>query len=55
MASADLDPDEVNDIYHQPSFAEAFLDSIQVEDPNPNTGQTYPGFAVDVTPYLPDA
>ena len=37
---------DVNDLYPPPTLEEHYRNSIGFVDPNPNTGQTYPGFEV---------
>ncbi len=43
-----MSPDQVTAIYPRVSLDEAFTENASFNDPNPNTGQVYPGF--DVTP-----
>ncbi len=39
--------DQVNEVYPRPSLEESYLQSISFVDPNPATGQTFPGFKVE--------
>ena len=43
-----MSADQVTAIYPRVSLDEAFTENASFDDPNPNTGQVYPGF--DVTP-----
>ena len=41
----------VNAVFPRPSLAQSYLQSISFVDPNPETGQTFPGFEVVVPEY----
>ncbi|MFN2279818.1 MAG: multicopper oxidase domain-containing protein, partial [Candidatus Promineifilaceae bacterium] len=43
--------EEVNAVYPRPSLALSYMQSISFVDPNPETGQTFPGFDVSVPEY----
>jgi hypothetical protein len=43
--------EEVNAVYPRPSLALSYLQSISFVDPNPETGQTFPGFDIVVPEY----
>jgi hypothetical protein len=45
--------EQVNAIYPRPSIEIAYRQSMSFDDPNPGTGQSYPGFELEV-PVLKD-
>lgn len=53
VASHAMTEEQVNAIYPRPSPEIAYLQSMSFEDPNPGTGQSYPGFPLEV-PVLKD-
>jgi hypothetical protein len=53
VASHAMTEAEVNEIYPRPSVEVAYRQSMSFEDPNPGTGQTFPGFELTV-PVLKD-
>jgi FtsP/CotA-like multicopper oxidase with cupredoxin domain len=48
VASHDMTDDEVSAIYPRPSVETAYRQGLSFRDPNPSTGQAYPGFEIDV-------
>jgi len=44
---------EVNAIYPRPSLELGYRQSLSFDDPNPSTGQSFPGFELEV-PVLKD-
>jgi hypothetical protein len=48
VASFDATEEEVNAVYPRPSLETSYLQSISFVDPNPGTGQIFPGFEVTV-------
>jgi hypothetical protein len=46
VVSTDTDPATVSEIYPRPSQADGYRLNCAFVDPNPNTGQIYPGFQV---------
>jgi len=53
VASHAMTEEQVNAIYPRPSIEVAYRQSMSFDDPNPGTGQSYPGFDLDV-PVLKD-
>jgi hypothetical protein len=53
VASHAMSEAEVNAIYPRPSIALGYLQGMTFVDPNPATGQGFPGFEIDV-PKLTD-
>ena len=51
VASFDDTEEEVNEVYPRPSLELSYKQSVSFIDPNPNTGQTFPGFEVTVPEY----
>jgi hypothetical protein len=48
VASHALTEAEVNAIYPRPSVEIAYRQGLSFVDPNPGTGQTFPGFEIEV-------
>ncbi len=48
VATGAMTPEEVDAIYPRPSLRQAYRQSSQFVDPNPGTGQVWPGFEVPI-------
>jgi hypothetical protein len=53
VASGDIESAEVSAIYPRPSLEMAYKQTLSFVDPNPTTGQVFPGFEFEV-PQLGD-
>ena len=53
VATHDMSDEEVSAIYPRPSVDVAYKQGVSFVDPNPDTGQQFPGFEIDV-PKLTD-
>jgi hypothetical protein len=52
VAGHELAEDEVNAIYPRPSVEIAYRQGLSFVDPNPNTGQIFPGFEIEMPKLL---
>jgi len=53
VARHDMSADEVSALYPRPPLEVAYRQGLSFVDPNPHTGQVFPGFDLEV-PKLPD-